>query len=1437
MKKRFFIGIFSIICAIGIAVGVTGSLSHKNQQVYAESQTFVMDEGASFRLMWTKEKCGIIFRGQISNDLLESGVQPQLLIVPKEYLDGIRNTPSYASAKAVLDTGDYIAALETANLPYKVVTPATVENGSNTYLLGGIKTIQQHNMNKPFFGLCFYEQAGVRTYADIPDGDENKISRSIVYLSSAIRAINADFVQNDAMATEMTDYFMTAGIKESIRRKTYNDNKTAIKAEGKKYENFDEFKYSNFDSSVINYSNAKNTEVNVSSVTSTVYDDYLDKFSVSVNANGREFAVGKYLDYYVYVTGYDSNYLKSNGNYATEFESIKAGDTNLTVALGKDTLSVPVTVAPYDISQATITTPTTQINYIEQIQALGGGALTEKYDGTDYTPIYTLNIPAGGKILTNKTEVLNSASGSWTYSNIPTSGNAAGAMANLSGTGNLTGTQSSSAFDIHQNVYEVIIEYYYGADGVTAAGVSMAGNPAGNTKIIQGVYNTAYESVASPAVEGHTADIAEVAGGTIAVGGATYKVTYNVNYYNVNVICQGQTVTHRVAYGSNYKVNTPKIDGYYTDTVSVGGTMGAGDVERTVTYTAVDTSTVVAMDSIAVPVTVVHYWRNDHTSTDNTPGAGNDDYEGTEISENECSATYYVMPTRQEQANLSHCVQGTDIYFETQIKVTANKTLNGENYSKLGITFESAADTNKTFMMYIDVSSGSDDIPGTYMGVGIMKSAAYSGEVNAQGQPKDYYSWIADRPNSTNFTTDFIKLAVSKVGAVFTFYVDDVRVGSTQTVNELAGACYFGIRGYNVSYVTTQSMYKINASSSFSTSSLTADIDYSTPSVHYWRNEHNTNNYASGDDYYEGTEISETEKSSDYVVVNSSSVGNLNTGMSGAVSATNFYYETYIKTNTSTYNEEKWSKLGIQIFSASNTNYANSSEIYKIMFFMEVTRGSTTAPGTHLETGMYKSTKFNGTADQYPSIGNRTSTTNSTTQYIKLAVYKMGSSFMFFVDDIKVGDTQIVPELAGACYFGVMGFNIGYTTQKSSYTLLDSNTNKDTTAIKFATMDEDTFYYEAKIKPTSRVDATDDYTKVGILITNPANTWQYFFYLDTGCARNTHKIGVVDIEMSAGAPYFYYWYRSGSMRIPNLNTWNTENVLSVYKTGNRFVFMVNGIPVLERNDITSFAGAGCQIGIKAFNVDAMVSNVKYTSNSSVLSQLCKERNILAEDISVDGDLSDWTDNEKSAYYEARGTDGSGRGFKTYAKLGNGGIYVAVEIKSKHYTKQTLSDYDTGSNTPTEQADSLREMWYKSFNVEFRIHGDYYGCDCPACADDEAYEVSYESLRDGVLNSREISRSINIVGVSHNVRNYCFKTEKVGDYYNTVVEFIVPYESLGLDRTAQEVKMLFAVRSGVDAQGQDEVVDGLGSDGWWTGAYHCHNTKDYPFIIRDRIYWL
>ena len=150
------------------------------------------------------------------------------------------------------------------------------------------------------------------------------------------------------------------------------------------------------------------------------------------------------------------------------------------------------------------------------------------------------------------------------------------------------------------NNYNLTVHYVY-ADNTTAA-------PDHTESFAFG----AEYSVESPVIAGYTADQLTVAG-TMPAQDVDVTVTYNVNSYTLTIhyVYADQTVarpdyTAQVAYGAEYSVESPVVECYTADQLTVAGTMPAQDVEVNVIYN-VDTYTL-----------TVHYVYADNTEAATT---------------------------------------------------------------------------------------------------------------------------------------------------------------------------------------------------------------------------------------------------------------------------------------------------------------------------------------------------------------------------------------------------------------------------------------------------------------------------------------------------------------------------------------------------------------------------------------------------------------------------------------------------------------------------------------------------------------------------------------------------------------------------------------------------------------------------------------------------
>ena len=126
-------------------------------------------------------------------------------------------------------------------------------------------------------------------------------------------------------------------------------------------------------------------------------------------------------------------------------------------------------------------------------------------------------------------------------------------------------------------------------------------------------YQSEY-SVTSPDITGYTAD-KSVVSGTMPANDVEVTVTYTKNSYNLKINYEyedgskaAESHEAELPYQSDYSVESPVIEGYTANNLVVSGTMPAGNVEVTVTYTKNSYS-----------YTVEHYWIGDKDKLDAQP--------------------------------------------------------------------------------------------------------------------------------------------------------------------------------------------------------------------------------------------------------------------------------------------------------------------------------------------------------------------------------------------------------------------------------------------------------------------------------------------------------------------------------------------------------------------------------------------------------------------------------------------------------------------------------------------------------------------------------------------------------------------------------------------------------------------------------------------------
>jgi len=322
------------------------------------------------------------------------------------------------------------------------------------------------------------------------------------------------------------------------------------------------------------------------------------------------------------------------------------------------------------------------------------------------------------------------------------------------------------------------------------------------------------------------------------------------------------------------------------------------------------------------------------------------------------------------------------------------------------------------------------------------------------------------------------------------------------------------------------------------------------------------------------------------------------------------------------------------------------------------------------------------------------------------------------------------------------------------------------------------FYYETSIK-LNNVIGTDQWPKFGLVLENTSGD-QIFFCIDAinggnGIAYGSNKWILAGYKQS-GATDFNFGLEKAEMK--NLNySFGSTIKMAVLKNGTRLVLLVNDIPTLEITRYTSFAN-NVKIGYLGFNFNVSITNAKCTTDTVAVNNVASEKK-LVHDVVVDGDISDWTAEQKANPYSCYATDNSGKGFTVYAFMGTSGIHVFYEIKHSSWV-----------NT---QAD-----WWNNTNVEMRA-----------------------GVVGGGQSNLHIFATI-IPGVTQNVLATAIKSsvDSSTGLRTTTVELVISYGLAGFTGTESSVNVGFACKTaGESAPGMTE---GNAGD-WWCGPRHCENS--------------
>lgn len=302
--------------------------------------------------------------------------------------------------------------------------------------------------------------------------------------------------------------------------------------------------------------------------------------------------------------------------------------------------------------------------------------------------------------------------------------------------------------------------------------------------------------------------------------------------------------------------------------------------------------------------------------------------------------------------------------------------------------------------------------------------------------------------------------------------------------------------------------------------------------------------------------------------------------------------------------------------------------------------------------------------------------------------------------------------------------------------------------------------------------AVDDYPKLGIAIRNERGTWFYALDAQKGNYQNdwTNVLYRPENYSSQWREEFKAWQNVGGAYRYSEGEF-TKLVIAKYGT-DLHLFGNNGRYV---NSLYGVFGADEKVAVSVFtfNMDMYAKNaVVLTGDEAVAKFNSLKVYERAEGKSVDGNINDWTAEEKAYSIVIPATDG--RSVTVYATLRDDGLYLFYDVI--HNTFKTDD-----------------KAWHVNTNLEFRLACDG-GLQRFASADGQMSR--YEAATRQVVESK-------------------FVSVKEGSKQHTTAEVFVPYMAMdGVDKTSEKIMAGFAWKTG----GENDTA-------WANGDFWCMPEAD------------
>ncbi len=215
----------------------------------------------------------------------------------------------------------------------------------------------------------------------------------------------------------------------------------------------------------------------------------------------------------------------------------------------------------------------------------------------------------------------------------------------------------------------------------------------------------------------------------------------------------------------------------------------------------------------------------------------------------------------------------------------------------------------------------------------------------------------------------------------------------------------------------------------------------------------------------------------------------------------------------------------------------------------------------------------------------------------------------------------------------------------------------------------------------------ENFPKFGLV--NKSENALQAFYIDAANGTGTN-FGAVRAIQTTDSGTNWQWNNNASSSIEGhwgndyIKKYRNKKLETIYYAGDLY-FILDGVLV---KTVKNFApeSEGAVPGLMCFNTRATFTNNEFETDPVKVK--AEAEKYLAKDAKIDGDLSDWTDEDVNRHARTVSDDGNGNSMTVRAFKGSDGLYIAYEVE--HIVNLTPSKWDAG--------------WWNNTNVELYVNG-------------------------------------------------------------------------------------------------------------------------------------